>query len=571
MKRIQQIEIQNFKAFRELTTFPINGKNVLVYGNNGSGKSSVFWALYTFLQSSIKPQADVEKYFKYFLDSDKNTHQTLRNVFMEEVEDSFIKVTTIDTTNNLQEIFEISNSNINTTGNSTIQELNLASDFINYKVLHNFYSASHKNEVNLWGVFERDIFPFLAEGTKTWFEKIKDTTPDVPRRNGGARASGSRKRNFELKIAALNIEIDEFLAQITTQANDFIKKYFFNKKDVIRVNLSFDKKFTYNLVDRKIWKKSQSWREENLHIKLRVELYESDTVPNWTPIHRVQSFLNEAMLTRIAIGIRVGALRMRPQSPAFKILVIDDMLISLDLSNRMDVVRVILNKGADAELDRIFGGFQKIILTHDKGFFNLIRRHTNEEEWVYYNFTKDESNNCAPTIKEDLTPLQKAVKFFETEEFDNCGNELRKEAEAIMSHHLDPDMKKLNKDFETLSSKLEKAFKVLTNQRLQGFKNAFLLDFDIDKLRKINIDYSSDATLSTGEKRELDSIKKKMFDFLIEFNDKKNRKELLIKNTKEILDRVMNAASHHSENPLYRAELKDAIEGIKNLKAHLNT
>lgn len=59
-----------------------------------------------------------------------------------------------------------------------------------------------------------------------------------------------------------------------------------------------------------------------------------------------------------------------------------------------------------------------------------------------------------------------------------------------------------------------------------------------------------------------------MFDFLIEFNENRNRKELLIRDAKDILDRVLNSASHHNENPLHRTELKQAIEGIKNLKEH---
>jgi len=121
------------------------------------------------------------------------------------------------------------------------------------------------------------------------------------------------------------------------------------------------------------------------------------------------------------------------------------MLISLDLSNRMDVVRIVLNKEKKESL-KFFDGFQKFILTHDKGFFNLIRRNTDEEDWVYYNFNKDESDNSAPKIKPDFTPLQKAVRYFEEEEFENCGNELRKEAEATLTSFLDPEMKKLDKD-----------------------------------------------------------------------------------------------------------------------------
>lgn len=80
--------------------------------------------------------------------------------------DAHIKLTSIDTDSGKEDVFTISHNIINTNdvAEPLIQELNLASDFINYKLLHNFYRASHKQEVNLWPVFERDTFPFLTEG-----------------------------------------------------------------------------------------------------------------------------------------------------------------------------------------------------------------------------------------------------------------------------------------------------------------------------------------------------------------------------------------------------------------------
>lgn len=244
------------------------------------------------------------------------------------------------------------------------------------------------------------------------------------------------------------------------------------------------------------------------------------------------------------------------------------MLISLDLSNRMDVVRIILNKERKESLN-FFDGFQKFILTHDKGFFNLIRRNTNEDEWVYFNFNKDESNNSQPKIKLALTSLQKAFRYFEEEEFESCGNELRKEAEAILTNFLDPEMKLIDQAFKSLNQKLDESFKILTNNSLQKFKQTFLTDINPVILKKLKTDYHSDGILSTNDITELDRLKYRMFNFLIELNEKKNRKEILITETKEILDRVMNSASHHGENPLYRAELKDAIEKITELKKSL--
>ncbi|MDM1521335.1 AAA family ATPase [Myroides odoratimimus] len=574
MKKIKEIKIKNFKAFQQEQVFPVNGKHVLVYGNNGSGKSSLFWALYTLLQSSIKNDDSVKKYFKNYVESNKNTHQTLKNVFMEGEKDSYIKLTAIDTDTQHEQIYTISHDVINTNEetDTLIQELNVASDFINYKLLHNFYRASHRQEVNLWPVFERDIFPFLTEGTQNWLEDIiKSKTSDVPRTPKGAVASRNRKQRYIDIINELNTKIQTLLSTISDNANSFLKEHFYEGRDVIRVSLNFDKKFRFDLIKGKIWEDNkQGHRHDELHIKLGVEIYDEAYPDNWRRIERVQSFLNEAQLTRIAIGIRIGALRTRPLAAAkFKILVLDDMLISLDLSNRMDIVRIILNKEEKEDL-KFFDGLQKFIFTHDKGFFNLIRRNTDEEEWAYFDFNKDENKNTAPKIKENKTPLQKAIKNFEEDEFEACGNELRKEAEAILTEYLDPDMKKFNKEFEGLSDKLDKAFNTLSSQRHQKFTQRFLLDFELEKLKKIKIDYSDDSTLTQEEKTQLNGIKERVFDFLIEFNEKKNRKELLITQTKDILDRIMNAASHHSHNPIHRQELKDAIVTMTELKEHLN-
>ncbi len=55
---LYKIEIRNFKAFREPFTLDLGGRHLLVYGSNGSGKSSLYWALYTFLQSAGKQPRD---------------------------------------------------------------------------------------------------------------------------------------------------------------------------------------------------------------------------------------------------------------------------------------------------------------------------------------------------------------------------------------------------------------------------------------------------------------------------------------------------------------------------------
>ena len=90
MKGIERIIIQNFKAFRQKKTFHLKGKHLLVYGNNGSGKSSLYFALYTILQSVTKPLSKIQNYFDRFND------ENLLNIYEHWNKSSFIKVVLTD-------------------------------------------------------------------------------------------------------------------------------------------------------------------------------------------------------------------------------------------------------------------------------------------------------------------------------------------------------------------------------------------------------------------------------------------------------------------------------------------
>ena len=66
--RITQIEIKDFRGFPGPGTYTFDldgGKNLLIYGENGSGKSSLFHALVEFfnLDAMAKPFADYKNVF----------------------------------------------------------------------------------------------------------------------------------------------------------------------------------------------------------------------------------------------------------------------------------------------------------------------------------------------------------------------------------------------------------------------------------------------------------------------------------------------------------------------------
>ena len=272
-------------------------------------------------------------------------------------------------------------------------------------------------------------------------------------------------------------------------------------------------------------------------------------------------------MTRIAIGIRIGALRTRVQTTQFKILVLDDMLISLDMSNRMRVIKMILGQ---QEGLTFFDDFQKIILTHDRGFYELIKRHTTSEHWKYFNFDKDESNNNPPSISEDFDWLEKAKMYLAEGKPDEAGLAIRKETENLVVKALKGLNDAANEgNYEPLNNQLNELRNKLKSDDLTRFNRLVNKDIDIDDVRKLNTDFENDGTLDANTKGRLRGLKNETLNFLIRQYEQRENHEKLLGDIQDLLKRVMNPSAHASLTTLYPGELQEAIDAVTELKAFL--
>lgn len=423
MKRIESLHLKNFKAFRD-QIFEFGGKNVLIYGNNGSGKSSLFWAIYTFLQSSGKTKPEIEKYFRHFDSSKPNTFESLKNVFAEEMDEAFVKMKWSDDAGSSDEkkISATDFETINPT-NAEIQEANMASDFINYRLLYNFFNVSHKHETNLWEVFVRDIFPYFPDDKPSFWRQILE----IKKPKKGTIAVNE----FNTKVRTLNNDIDLFLGQVEANANDFLTKNFPSDSDTLNIILSFKQKIDKTWVIDKEKSQRSGATIPSRSIKMSISV-RKDANGTWIENHRPHSFLNEAKLTRIAIAIRIGALLTRLQTTQFKVLCLDDMLISLDMENRMQVLKWLLNPA-----EKPYIAFQIILLTHDRAFFkiteNQIKARGLGGDWKFWEMYNDEFHGLAqPHLKTTNSNMALADKYFQEFDFAASANYLRKECERLI-------------------------------------------------------------------------------------------------------------------------------------------
>jgi len=423
MNRVHKLILKNFKFFLGENELDIDSKNLIIYGENGSGKSSIYWAMYTFLHSIFKPDdIDIKKYF------DPVNDQNLINRFAAAGEESAIMIDFIDETRTITRK-EISYTVINTKSGDLVKEAASASDFINYRILSRLYDFSNSLQVDLFSIFEQEVLMFLSftrelspgvNNAADWWKYLKPGMQ--PRTN----MSDPAYREFQDKIWEFNDELNNYLLRILETANEYLQQKF---KQKLKLNFQY-KAASYNA----FIEGSTSTRNHKTiapQIIVTVEYQHGLLAAAKQSLTRPQSFLNEARLTSIALSIRFAILDDKYLTDASKILILDDLLISLDMGNRDIVLEIILEN---------FSDYQIIMLTHDRMFFELAKhkaKRLGKENWAYFEMYESEKAGIpVPFITQSSSYLEKAKTYFHRHEYEITGNFLRKEAEAFCKSFL---------------------------------------------------------------------------------------------------------------------------------------
>tara|TARA_R110002072_G_scaffold212_2_gene1442 strand:- start:22 stop:1941 length:1920 start_codon:yes stop_codon:yes gene_type:complete len=452
MQKIKSITLRNFKFFYgteadyEHNKIELNENNLLLFGENGSGKSSVYWALYTFLQSCLK--SDDDKIKKYFL---KDGAQSLRNRYANDTDTSAIAVEFVSTDGTTTQK-EICDTSVNTKSGTLVEKTLKASDFLNYKYLSKLYDFRNSESINLFPLFVKDLLMFIdleeeftlhngqLSGTTNaadWWDFICNSHSGLPI-NGTKKtyqvSSPEYQRFTGTTIPDFISKLKSYLLKITEAANDYLRNHFkepiainFNTESI---NCSFNNKVSSRTRDKKLHKPK---------INLTAKLIDPKLAEQKQLIHNPHTFLNEARLTAIALAIRFAMLDERGTfSDAGSILVLDDLLLSLDMSHRNIVLDIILKKEAEHQI---------LILTHDKFFFQMAKskiKHFKQKNWEYIEMYSHKSNDIPlPLIYKSEAYLGKAIRYLEKNEYEIAGNFLRKEAESFLKDIL-PKKYKLN-------------------------------------------------------------------------------------------------------------------------------
>lgn len=444
MSAINKIHITGFKAFPNDFELELEGKHLLMYGENGSGKSSIYYALHCIFQAPLKSDAG-KKYF------DVANEQHLKNID-NIAADSKIW---IDFEGRHPFIYQIDKNGYNTTLIDGTHPLpaSINGCFINHQFLFHFFNFRNSQSINLFSVFIKDILSFCKDEKSGLHigEMYDEITTSIVKR--GKRIDPTYISNIEY----FNKAVKEVVENINIYASDIYNKHFRDDDNLeLQIRLRYDSNLDKPTDDpNEYWLKYDKvieYTKENGILKehlssykklnkpfIGLEISERQSDGSFRKITKPHTYFNEAKLTAIALSVRFALLNLEKPADG-RFLALDDMLISLDMSNRAKVVAFLLS---------ISDKYKIYLFTHDKMFFEYFKHKTrcSKQEWVYKEIYMDDSK--APYLRNSNDYLGQAEHFIKQHEYEIAGNFCRKAAESICKKFL-PRKWQLSLDYTLL-------------------------------------------------------------------------------------------------------------------------
>ncbi|MCQ2286982.1 MAG: ATP-binding protein [Bacteroidales bacterium] len=352
MKKICKIELENSRAYYDRLSVSLdNGENLLLYGENGSGKTSLYRALDDFIQSFYAPIEYIPNRYK-----PKDSFGEVK-LFIGDLNPVMMKVENV-----LNFAFSPGLNNTNVANTAYLKALALSKGFLNYRDLLKVYLYD-ENDPNLFDFFVNHLLGNhipLAQGlenslAKEWIELNQDIINVYNRQERRHRKGLRRLHDYEVVLRSV-------LDNLFMVVNRYLDRYF--KAFGLKIGYSL-KPMSFNYGRGK-----KEWMIQN-DLRLKIDL-------GTAHINHYTDGLNEARLSAIAICLYLAALRANPGGE-MRLMFLDDIFIGIDSANRLPILEI---------LDNEFKDFQIIIATYDRSWYCMAKGYISNhasENWKYVN------------------------------------------------------------------------------------------------------------------------------------------------------------------------------------------
>lgn len=406
MKRIVKLSIDNYKAYIESRSLEMpNGENVLIYGENGSGKSSLYKALRYFLSSSVgKGTYELNKY-------SGRSNGTISVVYMDD------DPTNVSVQANTNVTYNIStDSTITNNINPQIALSYRVSGFLDYTQLLRVYliDSSRPDLFDLVLDLIGDHIP-IKQGInipikEDFNEALDELRQAYHRTDYVYERAMERINNWTTMFPVVMDELNDHVSHMMTS--------YFPEMN-LQIQLSVP---PVNIIDES--------RIQDAYIDGHVYL---NVIHYGQTIVDYNNTLNEARLSAIAICLYLASLKIKATMVESKILYLDDVFLGLDLGNRKPILDIVLHEFMD---------YQIFISTYDRSWYVQAKEILSDKgRWkfceLYEGTTKDSHGNtiASPIVINSDSFFDKACSFLNDNEhpdYPAAANYLRKAYEELL-------------------------------------------------------------------------------------------------------------------------------------------
>lgn len=415
LNRLTGIEIKNYRAYRGAFRLELpKGANLLIYGENGAGKSSLYETLRTFLEA---PDLQV---------MEAVGEQTKKKRALT-IKDNEHRFTTDPPSVKLEfgdRAFEWS-ENKNETNHTLVRLLNQGKGFLDYKALLEIHyirdsdssAKGHDDGIDLFPLLLNRLLPYYTfpfrGRSRTFHQGWKYLTLDVTarwKRNKKGEA-GRPEMEFPEDLKIFNDALEKAIRELGERASVMLSDF----GDELQAD------FHYEKAEFKTGPK----RLQAPRVFVRPAFRKQQLAD----YHR---FFNEAKLSALAICVFFAALKDSPAT-GLRMLALDDILIGLDMANRVKVIDLVHKHFAD---------WQIFIFTYSKAWFERLKDRLIEKgqfpDWVapweavvLWEEWRDQENSPHIAVQGSGDMLQMAARHLQRKDYKAAAVYARSALEAL--------------------------------------------------------------------------------------------------------------------------------------------